>query len=124
MKAIFIRLSRVDVGIALYDKCRKIMLRRGMVRAQSVGVDVHTDPRAAETIVGSLLGELSAKLTEGFVKRLILTPPSLLRRATSPAGESRKISASKPPSRSGSERPPDVHSLPSHRFANQTIRGG
>ena len=37
--------SRCDVGIAPYDKCRKIMLRRGTVRVHSVGVDAHIDPR-------------------------------------------------------------------------------
>ena len=31
--------------IAHCDKCRKVMLRRGTVRAQFVGVDDHIDPR-------------------------------------------------------------------------------
>ena len=74
MKAIFIRLSRCDVDIAPYDKCGKIMLYRNVVREQSVGVDAYIDPRSAETIVGSLLGELSAKLTEGFCKEAYFNP--------------------------------------------------
>ena len=37
--------SGCDVVIAHCDKCRKVMLRRGTVRAQFVGVDAHIDPR-------------------------------------------------------------------------------
>ena len=43
-------------------------LRRSSIKAQSVGVDAHIDPRAAENQPGSPVGELSAKLTEGFCK--------------------------------------------------------
>ena len=49
-KVTFIRVLRCDVGSASYDKCRKVMLRRGTVREQFVGVDDHIDPRPEETI--------------------------------------------------------------------------
>ena len=49
LKAIFSEFQRCDVGIAPYDKCGKVILRRGTVRAQSVGVDAYIDPRLTET---------------------------------------------------------------------------
>ncbi len=46
----FIRLPRCDVGIAPYDKCRKVMLRIGTIIEHSVGVDDHIDPRSDESL--------------------------------------------------------------------------
>ncbi len=38
--------------IVPYDKCEKIMLHKGVVREQFVGVDAHIDPRSEENKSG------------------------------------------------------------------------
>ena len=42
--------SRCDVGIAPYDRHRKVMLRRVTIKAHSVGVDDYIDPKVRRSL--------------------------------------------------------------------------
>ena len=57
-------------------RCGHRTLRLSEINEHFVGVDAHIDPRSEEKRLGSLLGELAAKPTEGFCRESAETLPA------------------------------------------------
>ena len=59
------------MGIAPYDRHRKVMLRRVTIKAHSVGVDDYIDPRSDEILSWLPCKGAVSKAEEGFLESLL-----------------------------------------------------